>query len=345
MSFRAFVLASLAALSAAATPALAQDSITVVSFGGTYQDAERQALYTPTAEKLGIQIREDSLKGIADVRLQVQGGSTTWDVVELGRQYCMADESAALFEPLDFSLLPNAKDLGEDLKGSNWVGGPVYYSYVLAWNKTKYGDNHPRTWADFFDMQKFPGSRALYAQPRFMLELALLADGVSKEDIYPIDVDRALNKIRAIKPSVTTFYASHGQSVQLIKDGEVDMLVMTDGRATAAIKDGADIAFTYNEGIIDAGCLAIPKGAPSKIMAMKAINEFISPEIQANIPTAFSYGPVNPRAFETGKIPTELAATLNSAPENLKLQLTLGSAWWAKHEAEVQPNWNAMVQE
>lgn len=319
--------------------------MTVVSFGGAYQDAERQALYTPTAEKLGIQIHEDSLRGIADVRLQVQGGSPTWDVVELGRQYCMADEGSMLFEPLDFSLLPNADDLGDDLKGENWVGGPVYYSYVLAWNKTKYGDNPPHTWADFFDTEKFPGNRALYGQPRFMLELALLADGVAKEDVYPIDVDRALDKIRTIKPSVVTFYASHGQSVQLIKDGEVDLLVMTDGRAAAAAKDGADLEFTYNEGIIDAGCLAIPRGAPNKNTAMKVINEFIAPDIQANIPMVFSYGPVNSKAFETGKIPAELARTLNSAPENLKLQLTLRSGWWAKNEAEVQPKWDAMVQE
>src|SRR5215213_3253176 len=80
--------------------AIAQETVTVVSFGGSYQDAERKAMYEPTAQKLGVRILEDSLRGVADVRLQVQSGSTRWDVVELGRQYCMADEATQLFEPL-----------------------------------------------------------------------------------------------------------------------------------------------------------------------------------------------------------------------------------------------------
>jgi putative spermidine/putrescine transport system substrate-binding protein len=340
---KALLLGS-AVAGAFAAGALAQQTATVVSFGGSYQDAERKALYEPTSKKLGVRLLEDSLRGIADVRLQVQSGKPSWDVVELGRQYCVASEAKDLFESLDFSLLPNAADLGADMKGENWVGGPVYYSYVLAWNKKKFGANPPKNWADFFDVKKFPGGRALYAQPRFMLELALLAEGVPNDKIYPIDVERALKKIADFKSNIVTFYTSHGQSVQLIKDGEVDLLVMTDGRADAAIKDGADLAFTYNQGIIDAGCLAIPKGAPNKINAMKVINEFISADIQANIPAAFTYGPVNPKAFQTGKISPALAASLNSAPANLALQLTLGSKWWADNEAAVQPKWDAMLQ-
>jgi putative spermidine/putrescine transport system substrate-binding protein len=325
--------------------AVAQETVTVVSFGGSYQDAERKAMYEPTAKKLGVRILEDSLRGIADVRLQVQSGKTRWDVVELGRQYCMADDAAQLFEPLDFNVIKNAAEFRPDMKGERWVGGPVYYSYVLAWNPKVYGDNPPRTWADFFDTKRFPGQRALYAQPRFMLELALLGDGVKPADLYPLDVERALNKIRAAKPHIVSFYTAHGQSVQLIKDGEVDLLVMTDGRAAAAIVDGANVKFTYNEGIIDAGCLAILRGAPNKARAMHVINEFIDPEIQANIPHAFNYGPVNPKAFQTGKISPELAASLNSSPENIAKQVTLGSRWWADNEARVQPLWDAMLQQ
>ena len=328
-----------------ASASVAQDSVTVVSFGGDYQAAERQAMYTPAAEKLGITINEDSLTGIADVRLQVQGGSTSWDVVELGRQYCMSAEAETLFEPLDFSLIPNAKDLGEGNSGERWVLGPVYYSYVLAWNPKVYGDNPPKDWADFFDTEKFPGKRAMYAQPRFMLELALRGDGVAREDIYPIDVNRALDKIRSIKDDIAVFYTSHGQSVQLIKDGEVDMLVMGDGRAVAAQKDGASVEFTYNAGIIDAGCLAVPKGAPHKELAMRVINEFLAPEIQANIPAAFHYGPVNPKAYDDGRISAEVAASLNSSPDNLSRQLVLGSAWWAANESSVQLDWDGMLQE
>lgn len=324
--------------------AAAQQTVTVVSFGGGYQDSLRKALYAPTAQKLGYTLKEDSLRGIADVRLQAKSGKTTWDIVDVGRQYCMSPEAAELFEPIDYNLIPNAKDLPDGLKGERWLGGPVYYSMVLGWNKTKYKDNPPQSFRDFFDTAKFPGSRALYAQSRFMLEAALLGDGVAPDKIYPIDVDRALKKIGDFKKNVTAFYTSHGQAVQMVKDKEVDIIAILDGRADAAIKDGADLAFTYNSGIIDAGCFGIVKGAPNKQAAMRVLNEFISAEFQANIPNTFFYGPINPKAYQTGKISPALAASLNSAPDNLKKQIVLGSAWWAENEAKIQARWDATIQ-
>lgn len=342
---RARVLGAMAAVAALVLPVAvaAQQTVTVVSFGGSYQDSLCKALYTPTAQKLGYTIKEDSLRGIADVRLQAKSGKTTWDIVDVGRQYCMSAEAAELFEPLDYSLIPNAKDLPAGLQGKNWLGGPVYYSMVLGWNKTKYKDNPPQSFRDFFDTTKFPGTRALYGQSRFMLEVALLGDGVAPDKIYPIDVDRALKKIADFKRNVTAFYTSHGQAVQMVKDKEVDIIAILDGRADAAIKDGADLAITYNGGIIDAGCFGIVKGAPNKQAAMRVLNEFISADFQANIPNTFFYGPINPKAYATGKISPALAASLNSSPDNLKKQMVLGSEWWAENEAKVQPRWDATI--
>nr|WP_261453985.1 hypothetical protein [Agrobacterium fabrum] len=31
------------------------------------------------------------------------------------------------------------------------------YSTLIAWNKKTYGDNGPKSMADFFDAKKFPG--------------------------------------------------------------------------------------------------------------------------------------------------------------------------------------------
>ena len=60
------------------------------------------------------------------------------------------------------------------------------------------------------------------------------------------------------------------QSAQLLKDGEVDMIALWNGRAFTAIKDGANAAFTFNEGIFDFDCLVVPKGAPNKEAALEA---------------------------------------------------------------------------
>lgn len=340
-----FLAAAASAAAMIVVPAAAQQSMTMVSFGGSYQDALRKALFEPAAKNLGITIREDQLKGIADVRLQVSSGKPTWDLVELARQYCIADEATQLFEVLDFTQIPNAGGHGANMKGERWVGGPIYYAYVMAWNTKKYGANPPKTWADFFDTQKFPGTRAMYNQARFMLEIALMADGVARDKMYPLDVERAFKKAGDFRKNVTVFFSTNGQSVQLMKDNEIDIIAMTDGRAEGARKDGASIDYTYEQGILDSGCLAIPKGSANKALAMKVINEFNNPDIQKNVPANFfPYGPVNPAAYEAGRIPADVAAKLNSAPANASKQLLLDSGWWAKNESTVQPRWDALVQ-
>ena len=47
------------------------ESVTVVTSGGSYQEAMREATYIPVAQMTGIEIKEDAAKSFADVRLQV----------------------------------------------------------------------------------------------------------------------------------------------------------------------------------------------------------------------------------------------------------------------------------
>ena len=63
-------------------------SITLASWGGTFQKAQRQAWFTPAEKALGITIREDTTSGLADVRTQVASGKPAWDIVQQGSQSC-----------------------------------------------------------------------------------------------------------------------------------------------------------------------------------------------------------------------------------------------------------------
>src|SRR5271157_6561210 len=63
--------------------AAAQD-LTVVSFGGSYQDAQSKALFQPAAKALGVTLKEETYTGIADLRLKVKAGAVTWDIVASG---------------------------------------------------------------------------------------------------------------------------------------------------------------------------------------------------------------------------------------------------------------------
>lgn len=153
-------------------------------------------------------------------------------------------------------------------------------------------------------MKNFPGTRALRNDPTTVLEAALLADGVARDKLYPLDVDRAFRKLEEIKPHVTVWWTSGGQSAQLLHDGEVDMTMIWNGRASAVMKDDPDVAFTFNDGILQNTQLCILKNAPNLSDAVRFVNAAVSPELQANLPLYIDYGPGNPAAFKTGRSAT-----------------------------------------
>lgn len=322
------------------TVALA-DEVTIAAFGGSYQEALSKAIFKPIEEKLGITINEDTSQGLVDIRAQVQANAVEWDIAEATIDQCARGEAEGLFEPLDYTVIDKT-GIPEAVAQKGYIANN-YYSNVIAWNKDKFGENGPQTWAEFWDVEKFPGRRSLRADPAEVLEIAVLADGVPLDQVYPIDIDRAFASLEKIRPHVTAWWSSGAQSQQLATDGEVDLIGIWNGRISGAIKGGANWGFTFNQGIMIPECFVIPKGAPNKDLAQKVIALSVSPEIAANLPKYIEYGPSNAKVYETGLITPEVAATLNTSPENAAKQVTLRGDWWAENIAAVQERWSAFI--
>lgn len=322
-------------------PAMAEGTITFTSFGGAFQDAQRKALLEPTAEALGITILEDTLTGIAEVRAQVLAGAVTWDIVDLGLADCAAAQAEGILEPLDYSII--STEGFEPAAYSDAWAGIIYFSTVLAYDADLYTDEQPKTWADFWDVEKFPGARSLRNNPVTTLELALLADGVAMDELYPLDLDRAFAKMEEIKPHIDVWWTSGAQSAQLIADGEVDMISIWNGRLDAVVADGINARYTYNQASAALDCLAIPKGAPNKDLAMQALAMMLAPEQQAQMTQYINYGPTTSLAFDLGVITDEQRAISPSAPENLAVQFITDADYWAENRQAVQELWDAFI--
>jgi len=327
----------------AAGAALGEEQITFAGYGGEPQRAQTKAFLEPAMKQLGISILQDSHGGYAKIKAQVLSGSPSYDLVGLGCAEAARASKEGLLEPIDYSLIPNAKELDSSIRGTHYVGEWTF-STVIIWN-TQTVKAPPSSWADFWDVKKFPGKRALSANARQMLEIALIADGVPADKLYPLDIDRAFRKLEQIKPYLTLWWASGAQSVQILSDGEVDMEAIWNGRGQAAIDDGAKAAYTYNEGIYDVECFMVPKGAKGKITAMKVINVMLDPKNQATAASMIDYGPVNPKAYETGIIPADRMKRLPSAPQNLAKQIRLDPAWYASDGADAAfARWTTLLQ-
>src|SRR5919197_6684509 len=201
-----------------------------VSYGGAYQEAQRKGWLQPYSQLTGVQFTEEEGTDYAKIKSQVESGQVTWDIVDVGNDFGL-DANKDLLEPLDYNLI--AKDqILEGFAGTYRVGD-ITYGVVQAYNTDKVSGT-PSGWADFFDLQKFPGKRGLWKYATGgVLEFALMADGVGPKELYPLDVDRALKKLETIKSQIV-WWDTGAQSQERIGAGEVALSMIWNGRGWSA---------------------------------------------------------------------------------------------------------------
>jgi putative spermidine/putrescine transport system substrate-binding protein len=178
----------------------------------------------------------------------------------------------------------------------------IFYTYsnLITYDPSKFTNGHPTTWADFFDTEKYPGKRAIQqtssaAMTTFMI--ALLADGVAPEDLFPLDYDRAIAKLDTIKDDIV-FFDTNAQCPQLIRDGEATAGVCLTGRVVNAIKDGANLEMEWNQNISGSGAVSIVKGTKNLAAAQAFVANMLDADVNADLSNYIAYGPTNKNAFD-----------------------------------------------
>lgn len=301
-----------------ATPAAAQEAcnpprqdgvtLTFVSFGGVYQEAQRKAWLEPYAELTGVQFVEDENSSNATIKAQVESGQVTWDVVDVGNDFGL-DAHADLLEPLDYSLIPR-DEMNQDLGVSDYRVPDITYGVVLAYNTEQTGGQVPEGWADYFDTTKFPGKRGAWDYSEGgMFEFALMADGVAPADLYPLDLERATAKLDTIKDDIV-FWTSGAESQELIGSGEVAMTMIWNGRGWSAKNiDNNPVEIQWNQQIVTADYLVVPKGTPNKEAAMRFIAYTACAENNGKPSEYIPYGPTNVNSEPNPAMVNDLSVT------------------------------------
>jgi putative spermidine/putrescine transport system substrate-binding protein len=287
-------------------------TLTFVSFGGAYQQAQRDGWLTPYAALTGVTWQESEDSSNAAIKTQVESGQVAWDIVDVGNDFGL-DAHADLLEPLDYSLIPQA----EILPGfaTTYRVGDITYGVVLAYNTEKTGGQVPAGWADYFDTAKIPGKRGTWDYSEGgIFETALLADGVAPADLYPLDLDRAIAKLNTIKDDIV-FWGTGAESQELIGSGEVAMTLMWNGRAWSAKNtDQKPVEIQWNQQIVTADYLVIPKGSPNKDAAMNFIAWATCSNNNAAPSQYIPYGPTNTKSTPNPAMVPDLS--VSNADEN-----------------------------
>ena len=332
---RALTVLGLMAMTTA--PALAEGSISVMSFGGAYQEAQRKAVFETYTTTTGIKVDEQEYGGeIAKIAAMIESGNTTIDVVDVDAPTLLQGCDEGIFEKIDWDQI-GPKDDWLDGTTSECGVGTIVYSTSLAYNAAALSDG-PTVIADLFDTAKFPGKRGLWKNPATNLEFALLADGVPADQVYevlstPEGLDRAFAKLDTIKGDIVWWEAG-AQAPQLLASGEVVMTTAWNGRIYNANKEGQDFKIVWDNQILDSNYWAIPKGAKDIAASMAFIKYAVEPEVLAGTTKYIPYGPV--RASAADFVTAEDAANLPTSPDNLTVALTLDNAFWADNGDEIR---------
>jgi putative spermidine/putrescine transport system substrate-binding protein len=281
----------------------------------------------------------------AKLRAMHEANAMQIDAVSVQGEEIYQAESMKMIMPLDFNVIDRSALDPAQLRYGNAIGGHSL-SYVICYNTKKWpGDDHPKTWADFWNVEKFPGRRSMRTDQLWTIEAALKADGVKDSEFYPIDVERAFRSLDRIKPHIKAWWSDNSMSQQLMDQEEVDIIAAMNGRATETIlHHHAPFAMVWNEAICEGGNQAwlAPVGCPNPQGAMKFLDIVGRAEYQATFARLIYYGPQNPKAYNF--LEPEIAKLMPTYPENLKIAHMVDFSWWEKNLPAMQKRFQLWLQ-
>lgn len=321
---------------AAYAQSTAPSQIVVNASGGAQEEGLKRLLFSDYTTKFGTQVLSTSPVNFGKFRAMVDAGNPLWDLTEVSGFDVRRAISLNLAERLDETAIDRSR-FTESARDP-YVFGSGIFSTVFGYRIDAFPNGAPQSWADFWDVAKFPGPRSMRNHPAANLEAALLADGVAPDKLYPLDLDRAFKKLDQLNPHVTVWWTAGQQPPQMLIDKEVVLATGWTSRFYSAIRNSAPLKMEFSGGVMQTVSWMVPKGSKHKDAAMKLLAMYAEPERQAKL--AIEFGSSGSNLDSRKYIPAEIAPLLPLSEANARRQVTLDEAWWEKHGADAILRWN-----
>lgn len=339
------------------------DSITVVSWGGAYWHSQEEAYVKPFEAESGIEVKDEqeSANGLAGIRSQVEAGNVTWNAVD----FLQADAQRACDEGLIMEIdpaewlapapdgTPAAEDFAEGTMGDCFIP-QIVYSTMFAYNTEAFDGEGPQTVEDVWDLEKFPGTRALQSIPQKNLEWALLADGVAPDEVYdvlatPEGQDQAFAKLDEIKDHVI-WWSEGAQPPQMLADQEAVIATAYNGRIfSAQVEEDQPFKIMWDHQMFETDGWVIPVDQSEEDLA--ATKEFIyfatDTQRLADQAKYISYGPARnssaPLVSTLDGTDIEMGPHMPTAPDNFKTAVAFNVDFWSDYGDALEERFNAWL--
>ena len=332
--------------------------LTVVTWPGTYGRAQAAAQMQPygTKSRTDVRIaqweRRHQRVATGGAKQPIQGRRHRRMELPVAK---LRPGEEGLLEPLDVAALPPGDDgsMARDdfipgAIGPCWVASIAYTQMIVDRPGPDWAAMAPTGVADFFDLKKYPGPRALVrGNPKFILELALLADGVAPKEVY-----RTLGSEAGLARAFARLDALKGHVVWLDSaTGAIESL--REGRANFALANNSDVAASgakgFGPGVIGAGQMVefdvfgIPRRDPKKERAWDYIRYATGTQPLAAVADWVPYSPARRSAWPlVGQNPLThepMHGPLNAGA--LDTALAVDDEWWRQHGPALQARFRA----
>lgn len=319
---------------AGAGSALAQvkaKEIVIANSGGDYIRGFYEAFGAPFEKAHpGVKVVVDGSGATsAKIKTMVETKNTIWDTCD--RNLAAAQElgQQGLLEDIDYSIVDKSKIRPEHV--AQWGCASYMFANVITYQTNAFGGRKPMTWKDFWNVKDFPGKRGLRKHIDGQIEAALLADGVDPKKLYPIDMKRALDKIKQIKEHCI-FWSTGAEAQQLLRDQEVSMCNLWNHRSSVMRREtNGRVDFHFNEGIAWVAAWIVPKNNPAGKDVFQLIRMAQEPERQVALFKLVGNGPTNPAA--SAMLPDDEKILDPGSPANYPLQVPVNNKWYADNSA------------
>ncbi|AWL97873.2 ABC transporter substrate-binding protein [Bradyrhizobium daqingense] len=338
-------------LSSVDGPVSAQSSreLRVAFSGGNFGKAIAEAYVKPFQTETGvkvIQITQDI--DAAQIATMVHASNITVDVLLMNQVSAFTLAAKGNLEKIDYSIYRQVElEATQHYCKQPFGFGSFVYSMNMIYNTGKFPGDKPRpsTWAEFWDVKKFPGARTLRTGQYGALgpfEEALLADGVPVDALYPMDIDRVFASLDKIKPHIRKWWSTGSEILQMMRDNVADVAQGYDGRAQALIDEGAPIEISRSQAKLAWDNWIIPKGSPNVQSAQKFIELTSRADRQAAFAQLFTLAPSNHSAYK--QLPENVARKLATYPEYMASSFAINPKWYLESGPDGLSNMERLIQ-
>ena len=338
------------------------ETINLASWGGAWQAAERQAYMDPVRAKFGINIVEDNPISLSKIRTMVETNNVTWDIANYDTIGVHALGPEGTLEEFNPGIHNGYLQHYPEVTRTAWSGGGgVYWSTGLAYSLESFPDaSGPKNWADFWDIEKFPGRRGIGDRPQENMFFAYLAaypevldstdSKIAHSKLTDAQIDEAFAKLEDLKPDITVFWSSGSDCPQLLISGELDMCTAWNGRIADAQQGegGESLYYCWECGhLLQGSVFFIPKGSPNAELAQLYIAWTGFAENNVRIANYISYGPINQQAVALleSEVGADRIANLPTSPQAVVRSLVLDEKWLGENTDRLVERYQAYLQE